>query len=148
MRAITRWALMAGLLTSAGCGESKQQLEMKLDLQHIGMAYHNFYSSHDRGPHNADELIAYEDPAARSMPGNAATQTGVRKALRSGNYVVIWDVELLLPAERNSGMILAYHREVPDKGGVVCYQDGLVATLTREEFERAPKSQPKTGPKR
>lgn len=148
MRAITRWALMIGSLANAGCGGSKHKLETELDLQYIGKAYHNFHLSHERGPHSADELIAYEDPAARSMPGNAATQTGVRKALRSGNYVVIWNVGLVLPAEHNSGKILAYHRDVPEKGGLVCYQDGFVATLTREEFERTPKSQPKTDPKK
>jgi hypothetical protein len=70
------------------------------------------------------------------------------KALRSGNYVVIWDVEILLPSERNSGKVLAYHRDVPDRGGMVCYQDGAVAVLTREEFERAPKSQPAANPKK
>jgi hypothetical protein len=131
-----------------GCGESKQQLETKRDLQHIVLAYHNFHSDRGRGPHDAAELSAYEDPNARSLPGNAATQSGARKALQSGDYVVIWDVELLLPAERNSGKVLAYHRDVPEKGGVVGYQDGLVAVLTREEFERAPKSQPAVNPKK
>jgi hypothetical protein len=66
----------------------------------------------------------------------------VRKALRSGNYVVVWDVEILQTPEMNSGKVLAYHRDAPQKGGMVCYQDGEVAVLTREEFERAPKSQP------
>ncbi|MBN9517012.1 hypothetical protein J0H58_00605 [bacterium] len=114
----------------------------------IALAYHNFHSDRGRAPHNAEELLAYEDPAARSLPGNATTQSGSRKALQSGNYIVIWDVELLLPAEKNSGKILAYHRDVPEKGGVIAYQDGFIATVTREEFERTPKAQPAPDPKK
>jgi hypothetical protein len=137
-----------GFLDCIGCGESKQQLETKRDLQSIVMAYHSFDSDRGRSPHNAEELLAYEDPWARSLPANAATQSEARKALQSGKYVVIWDVELLLPAEKNSGKVLAYHRDVPEKGGAVCYQDGEFAVLTREEFERAPKSQPAADPKK
>lgn len=142
-----RWCIL-GLIACAGCGESKQQIETKRDLSYIALAYHKFYADRGRGPHDMEELLVYEDQAARTLPGNAAAQSRARKALNSGNYVVIWDVEILLPAERNSGKILAYHRDVPERGGVVAYQDGSVAVLTREEFERVPKAQPMPESKR
>lgn len=146
--AITRWACAIGFLACIGCGESKRQLQTKHDLQSIVLAYHNFHADRGRGPHNADELLAYEDPAAGSLPMNATAQVDARKALKSGKYVVVWDVEILLPAEKNSGKVLAYERDVPQKGGVVCYQDGVVAVLTREEFDRAAKSQSVADPKK
>ena len=34
-----------------------------------------------------------------------------------------------------------YHKDVPEKGGLVCYQDGKVVELTPEEFKQAPKAQ-------
>jgi hypothetical protein len=145
---VARGIGVVGILLCVGCGESKEQLQTKRDLMDIGLTYHMFHADRGRGPHNAEELLAYRDPAAGSLPGNAATQSGVKKALQSGNYVVIWDVEILLPAERNSGKVLAYHRDVPEKGGMVVYQDGFVAALTREEFERAPKAQPAPDPKK
>lgn len=148
MTVVTRWAWAVVILLCLGCGESKQHLEAKGDLQSVVLAYHNFYSDRGRGPHNAEELMEYKDPAAASLPVNAAAQSRARKALQSGDYVVIWDVEILPRAERNAGMVLAYHRDVPEKGGTVCYQDGEAATLTREEFVRAPKSQPVAEPKK
>src|SRR5438105_3643356 len=58
-------------------GDAKAVLETKRDLAHIGLTYHIFYADRGRGPHNAEELLAYQDPAAGSLPGNAAAQAGV-----------------------------------------------------------------------
>lgn len=143
---IARWVCVLGSLAGAGCGESREQIERKRDLLEIVLFYHSFHDTRGRSPHSAEELLAYEDPHARSLPGNAATQSVAKSALRSGNYVVIWDAEFLKPAERNSGKILAYHRDVPEKGGMARYQDGVHAVLTREEFERAPKAHPPADP--
>ena len=138
-----RWASLICLLICSGCGrESRTLSETKHDLTCIVLHYHQFHSDRGRGPHNAEELLGYEDPAADSVPGNAESQKRARDALRSGKYVVIWDVELLVPAEKNAGKILAYYSDVPQKGGVVCYQDGVAAELTREQFQQTPKSQP------
>ncbi|VTR95218.1 unnamed protein product [Gemmata massiliana] len=79
--------------------------------------------------------------AGTAVPG------GFRRIMQSSDYVIIWDVELLTPGERNAGKILAYHRDTPEKGGSVCYQDGVVTVLAREEFERTPKGQPAANPK-
>jgi hypothetical protein len=138
--AIARWVCMVGVLTCAGCGgESRELLETKRDLHRIGLAYHIFHADRGRGPHNADELLAHE-PGALFLPTNATAQSDVRNALQSGNYVVIWDVAIQTPGEKNSGKVLAYRRDVPEKGGAVCYQDGSVRVLTREEFHRAPRA--------
>jgi hypothetical protein len=145
MTEITRWICMIIVVACMGCDQSNQQLkqlEMKHDLQAIVLTYHLFDAARGRSPLNANELLDYEDPEASYLPGNADTQSSARKALQSGNYVVVWKVKLLGTAEMNAGKVLAYHRDVPEKGGHVCYQDGEAAVLTREEFERAPKSQP------
>ncbi|MCE9562413.1 MAG: hypothetical protein K8U57_10200 [Planctomycetes bacterium] len=143
MTAIFRLVIALGVVFCVGCGgESKVQLERKRDLMHIVLAYHNFFGGKDRGPHSAEELVAFEDIAAKATPANAESESQAKKALQSGNYVLIWDVTLESQGELNKGKILGYHRDVPEKGGAVCFQDGMVKILTREEFERTPKSQP------
>lgn len=65
-----------------------------------------------------------------------------RKVLKSGNVVVIWGAPIQPKAEQNSGIVLMYYLDVPEKGGIVCYQDGQAAVLTKDEFEKARKAKP------
>jgi hypothetical protein len=129
---------MIGVLICVGCGdERKALLNVKRDIQSICVTYDCFIHDRGRSPHDATELQAWEDP----IPSNADLQDRARKALQSGNYVVIWDAAIHPNAEQRSRIVLIYGKDVPNKGGSVCYQDATVAVLTREEFERAAKSE-------
>ena len=125
----------------AGCvGDRRDRVEVKWDLIQIAFAYHNFHAEHGRGPRSAEELLGFEDPAARLLEGNADVQSGSRRAVQSGEYVIIWNVAIQRRPEQNAGKVLAYQRETPETGGFVAYQDASVAFLTPEEFARTPKS--------
>jgi hypothetical protein len=121
---LSRGVCVVCCIACAGCGQSTEELERKRELIAI--------------------VFAYED----AWRYNEAVDSEASKKLQRGDYMVIWDVEILLPAERNAGKVLAYHRDVPEKGGMVGYQDGKVSPISRDEFERTPKAQPAANPKK
>jgi hypothetical protein len=59
-------------------------------------------------------------------------------ALRNGDLLLYWGVGLSDGPEA-PGTVLAYGKEVPEKGGDVLMQDGSTKTITAEEFKSARK---------
>ena len=144
-----RYALLLPTLIAFGCGgKSRTEIETKRDLMGIVLGYHWFNDQHGRAPHNAEELLGNEDPNAKAAQFNAEMQDGKSEALRSGKYVVIWDGEIFKEGWRNKGVVLAYQRDAPEKGGMVAFLDGMTGKLTKEEFEKAPKAKPPATPKK
>jgi hypothetical protein len=143
---LARWLCSGGVIWCVGCGGAPAlSPEVKQDLGNLYIAYHFFYGDMGRAPRDAEELLAYESPAAESLTRNAESQTRARNALSSGEYVVIWNAVLKPEAEQNAGFVLMYHKDTPIRGGAVCYQDGKVKVLMPDEFEKAPKAQVATG---
>jgi hypothetical protein len=58
-------------------------------------------------------------------------------AVQSQQFVVYWRAPV---TPGSSTTVLAYHKDVPTKGGIVVMQDGSVKQMTAEEFKAAPKA--------
>jgi hypothetical protein len=59
--------------------------------------------------------------------------------LRKGDIVVNWGAGLS-DAPDAASKVLAYHKDVPSRGGAVLMQDGSTRKMTAEEFQAAPKA--------
>lgn len=57
-------------------------------------------------------------------------------ALRSGDVLLYWGAGL---DPDDSKTVLAYQKDVPEKGGEVLLRDGSAVRMTAEEFQAAPK---------
>src|SRR5690606_17082612 len=69
-------------------------------------------------------------------------------AIKQGNVVVIWDVDLNPEREADSpDEVLAFAKEVPETGGAVLMKNRSIKTMTAEEFQAAPKAGPIEEPK-
>jgi hypothetical protein len=101
------------------------------DLKEILLAYHNYYDK-NRGtaPKTADDLKPF-------MQKRAAGH------LDKGNVVFIYGVGIREMVNGTSNTILAYVKDVPEKGGLVGYGDGSVKKLTADQFKKATLAKPK-----
>ncbi|PHS13768.1 MAG: hypothetical protein COA78_06675 [Blastopirellula sp.] len=125
------------LILCSGCGESKEDLLTKIDLQHIGLQYHNFIDIYKSVPTDEEHFLSYDDPY-----GFKEGQQVCKAALDSGNYVVLWSYDVRLDLKNNSQVILGYQKDVPEKGGYVLFADGSAKKLTKEEFTGTSKAEP------
>jgi hypothetical protein len=102
---------------------------MTNDLKAIVLAYHNCLDATRKPPGKPDDLAPYlkDDPK-------------VLNALRAGQYVVLWNSTIQGMVNGTSNTILAYEKDAPTKGGVVAMADGVVKTMTAQEFQAAPKA--------
>jgi hypothetical protein len=110
----------------AGDSAEKQQ---KAFLEQYGVAYRNHMDTMDAGPSKADDLADFLEKSERLL-----------QPLRSGEYVLIWDVKL--PDQKNNykgagDLVLGYVKDVPTKGGPVLMGDGKVVQMTPEGFKKA-----------
>jgi hypothetical protein len=60
------------------------------------------------------------------------------EAIRSKEVLVYWGAGFSDAADASS-TLLAYHRDVPEKGGDVLMQDGTTRTMSAEDFKAAKK---------
>jgi hypothetical protein len=117
-----------GLLLLYGCGggTGSSSVSTQNDLKAIGIGYHKFHGDKKRGPKDADELYPYvekvDQPAA--------------KALKEGNFVFVYGVGIddMTPTAE---YVLAYHKDVPDKGGAVLMGDATVKLVSASDFKNA-----------
>jgi hypothetical protein len=114
------------LLWGCGGGAGSSSAGAQNDLKAIGLGYHKFHGAMLRGPKDADELYPYvekvDQPAA--------------KALKEGNYVFIYGVGLN-DMNPTSEYVLAYHKDVPEKGGAVLMGDVTIKVISASDFKNA-----------
>jgi hypothetical protein len=58
----------------------------------------------------------------------------VHKAIEEGLYVVCWGADPNRAPAGTTNTVLAYDKDVPEKGGVVAFLDGSIRTVTAQEF--------------
>ena len=63
--------------------------------------------------------------------------------LKSGEVVFIYNVKPFEMPEGSTRTVLAYEKDVPEKGGLVLLGSGFVKKMTAEEFKKAPLAKPK-----
>jgi hypothetical protein len=128
-------AASLGLVLLSGCtgGAGSSSAGAQNDLKAFGLGYHKFHGAMKRGPKDAEELSPYvekvDEPAA--------------KALKEGNYVFIYGVGLN-DMKPTSEYVLAYHKDVPDKGGAVLMGDVTIKLMSASEFKNAKLAKPKS----
>src|SRR5215472_15111090 len=118
--------LLAGLL-AAGCsgkgstgdsgtpdsGDGRRGKVAENDLKMIGLAYHNYMDAKGKGPAKADDLAPFLENDQR-----------VLGLLKSGEIVFSYNVNIAAMSEfGGSNTVLAYFKEVPEKGGLVLMGD-------------------------
>lgn len=126
-------------LLAIACGGVRQAAERQKkqnDLKQIALGYLNYCDANRKGPANANDLAPYveHDPVLLQK--------------MTGEYTVIWGVNLNEPAQFENGLsgtILAYETTAPTSGGVVVMCDGATRMMSASEFNAAPKAKPGSG---
>lgn len=120
-----------------GCGKSNgpptpDEADNSILLQ-IGDMYRSFQAVRNRPPANLIEL-----GSMKAISGNAY------EAVRNGSIVLRYGASMSdtkeEPGPPTSDEILAYQKEVPEKGGKVLMLDRNVKTMTADEFKAAKKA--------
>jgi hypothetical protein len=58
----------------------------------------------------------------------------VYKAIEEGRYVVCWGADPNRAPAGTTNTVLAYDKDVPEKGGVVAFLDGSIRNVTAQDF--------------
>ncbi len=128
-------SLLAATLGAVGCGGSAPATPDEIfdsRLRDVGEAYRVYSLSRKRPPRSVKELATIQN----------STPVGL-EAIHSGDVVVRWGTALTDTNEESttpSDEILAYVKDVPEKGGKVLTTGRSIKILTAEEFKTAAKS--------
>ncbi len=123
---------LAAILTATlaiGCGPSSdvpRSLE-QLSIGQVGQIFHSFQKAKKPAPKEFAEI----QPLLARFP--AAVES-----IRSGDVLVFWGAGIDEGPDAPS-TVLAYQKDVPEKGGEVLMQDGTPRRMTPEEFRDAKK---------
>jgi hypothetical protein len=74
----------------------------------------------------------------KDVAGQKVIAPAAVEAITSGDVIVYWGVGLADDPEAAS-TVLAYQKDVPEKGGEVLMQDGKAKRITADEFKAAKK---------
>ncbi len=96
------------------------------DLRQIGLAYQNLVASENKGPAKAKDLAPYFDNNKRLLD-----------LLENEDIVFFYNVTPTQMTSGTSNTVLAYVKDVPDKGGLVLMGDGSVKKMSADEFKKA-----------
>lgn len=134
-----RWlGLVAALLSLAtGCGgesgSSAGVADDNLHLQTFGDDYRLYTIAKKQPPRKVEDMKAMQNIVSPAV-----------EAARKGDIVVLWGATLPdtkeEPGQTPALEILAYGKDVPEKGGYVLHLDRTVSKMTAEEFKAAPKA--------
>ena len=118
------------MLFVSGCG-SPARVKTTNELKAIGLAYHNFNDSNNKGPTRAEDL----EPFLKDWPE-------AYQHVKDGTYVFIWNVSVVDMAKAGGShlYVLAYPKDAPEKGGPVLFGDGSVMQMTADEVKKAKKA--------
>jgi len=128
-------------LLIAGCGaptvENSPAVYDDSALSEVRDMYELYSKTNKKAPKSLKDFSLFSD----------GSPTGF-SAIKQGNVVVIWDVELNPEREADSAdEVLAFAKEVPENGGAVLMKNRSLKTMTAEEFKAAPKAGPIEEPK-
>jgi hypothetical protein len=99
------------------------------DLKQIGLAYHNYHAAFNKGPSKVEDLAEFLENDKRLIG-----------LLKDETIVFFFGVSIEQMTAGTSNTVLAYVKEVPDKGGLVLMGDGSVKKLSADEFAKATKA--------
>ena len=129
-----RFTMPTMLLVLAGMSGCSGGAKRTNDVREIGVAFHEFFAEKAKPPTQAADLKPYiKDEKAYAF-------------LSSGDFVLIWGVgipEMKANSGDAGGTILGYEKDAPEKGGLVLFGDGVVKSMTAEEFKKTPKAKKK-----
>lgn len=124
------------LAIAPGCGgnqpPSKEAIE-EGPIRDVGTLYRMFSADSNKPPEGPADLKIYQQ----------AYPNGYR-AVQDGSVVVNWGAKLTDLSEagnqESSDEVLAYEKEVPEKGGNVLMKNRTIKKMTADEFKAAPKA--------
>jgi hypothetical protein len=137
------------LLVCAGCGgvgffawlkvqEAADRVVRQNDLKEIGVAYHEHLDRERRPPENAAEL--------QKTMQRLGTDPKVTARLTDGSVVFLgYGVRPTDMTEGTFKTVLAYEKDVPEKGGNILMGDNSIEYVTAAEFATKVKAKPKAG---
>ncbi|WP_435015748.1 hypothetical protein TA3x_003299 [Tundrisphaera sp. TA3] len=129
-------AITLSLLLS-GCGSSTVENSPAVfennALSEIGTIYRLYSEVSKKPPQSLKDFAPYRE----------GTPDGINAAAR-GEIVILWGAKLNDLTEEGTGdspdEVLAYMKEVPEKGGLVLMKNRKIKSMTAEEFKAAPKA--------
>ncbi len=130
------WVAYLGLF-AAGCGGSGRPVTkedmLTTSLNDVGDIYRSYLVMNKKPPGSLKDLASLE----RMSPAGVV-------AVRSGEVVVRFGARLpdtdLESGKSPSGEVLAYEKDVPEKGGKVLMLDRTIRVVTADEFKAMPKA--------
>jgi hypothetical protein len=99
------------------------------DLKQIGLAYHNCVDATGKAPAKAEDLAPFLCNNKRMVD-----------LLKNEDIVFFFGVGIAQMTSGTSNTVLAYDKDVPDKGGLVLMGDGSVKKMSAEDFKKATKA--------
>jgi hypothetical protein len=122
-------AAIVAASVASGCGPSSAGPEShaQLSIAQIGQLFHRYQKGQNSPPRGLDDL----QPMQRILPA-------AFDSIKSRDVLVYWGVGIS-DAPEAASTVLAYHKDVPEKGGEVLMQDGTARKMTADEFQAAPK---------
>jgi hypothetical protein len=127
------------LCLAAGCGDGGSSgagadgADDSVYLQTFGEDYRIYSITKKQPPRKVEDMKILQGIASPAV-----------EAARKGDIVVLWGATLPdtkeEPGQSTAPEILAYGKDVPEKGGYVLHLDRTVAKVTPEEFKSAPKA--------
>ncbi len=135
-----RWVglvpVLLGLATGCGGGPgpgSAGGADDNVYLETFGEDYRMYTIAKKKPPRKIEDMKALGNIVSPAV-----------EAARKGDIVVQWGAALPdtqeEPGQTSAPEILAYGKDVPEKGGYVLHLDRTVTQMTSEEFKAAPKA--------
>ncbi|WP_165074172.1 hypothetical protein [Paludisphaera rhizosphaerae] len=134
-----RWLGLVPVLLSlaAGCGgegsQSAGAADDKVFLETFAEDYRMYTIKKKQPPRKVDDMKALQNMVSPAV-----------ESARQGDIIVEWGASLPdtmeEPGHTSSPEILAYGKDVPEKGGYVLHLDRTISKMTPEEFKAAPKA--------
>ncbi len=114
------FACLAAALASCGRGSTNAKLPNDA-LSDFNNAYQNYAAALGTTPTGIAELKSFE-PSSKGV-----------QAAEAGELIVVWKAKVADTPEA-ARTVLAYEKDVPQKGGRVLMVDGAIKDMTPQEF--------------